>query len=135
MTTPPDFDRDRMIVQLLAMLAELGWAPPTVRDVIDLILRGDLLTLDQASDVCLCSDEQVRRQCELAADTRNPLGIQFGRRWFVSKARLLDDFERGRINNKHCGPEARRAAEVRARKFEGWARPQEPLVTPERAAG
>jgi hypothetical protein len=76
----------------------------------------------------LCSDEQVRRQCELAADTRNPLGIQFGRRWFVSKARLLDDFEHGKINNKQSGPEARRAAEARARKFEGWARPQEALV-------
>ncbi|MGV7216424.1 hypothetical protein [Bradyrhizobium sp. UFLA05-112] len=123
-----DRDRDRLVELHLQMLGLLGWAPPTIEDVIDLILVGELLTLEQAGDICLCSDEQVRRQCELAAKDGRPLGVQFGRRWFVSKARLLDDFERGRINNKRRGPHERRLAEDRAKKYEGWARTQEPLV-------
>jgi hypothetical protein len=55
-------DPARMIGQLLAMLAELGWTPPTVGDVIELILAGELLTLDQAADVAECSDEKIRKR-------------------------------------------------------------------------
>src|ERR1700738_4335634 len=119
-------DPARMIDQLLAMLAELGWTPPTVGDVIELILSGELLTLDQAADVAECSDEKIRRVCELAAMTNRPMGIKWAARWLVGKARLLDDIEIGKLDGRR-GVDARRRAEERARKYEGWARPQGPL--------
>jgi hypothetical protein len=97
------------------------------------ILRGELLTLEQAADVAECSDEKIRKQCELTAGTKRPLGIKFANRWMVGKLELLDDLEQGKID-KRRGPEVRRRAEERARKYEGWARPQEPLRAPERAA-
>jgi hypothetical protein len=98
------------------------------------ILRGELLTLEQAADVAECSDEKIRKQCELTAGTNRPLGIKFANRWMVGKLELLDDLEQGKIDRRR-GPDARQRAEARARKYKGWARPQEPLVTPERAAG
>jgi hypothetical protein len=119
-------DPARMIDQLLAMLAELGWTPPTVGDVIELILAGELLTLDQAADVAECSDEKIRRACELAALTNRPMGVKWATRWLVGKARLLDDIENGKLDSRR-GIDARRRAEERARKYEGWARPQGPL--------
>jgi hypothetical protein len=94
--------------------------------VVARILRGELLNLEQAADVAECSDEKLRRQCELTAGTKRPLGIKFANRWMVGKLELLDDLEQGKID-KRRGPEARRRAEERARKYEGWARPQEPL--------
>ena len=81
--------------------------------VVARILRGELLTLQQAADVAKCSDEKIMR---------------------ASKLELLDDLEQGKIDRRR-GPDARQRAEARASKYEGWARPQEPLVTPERAAG
>lgn len=96
-------------------------------DVIDLVLRGELLTLEQAADVAGCSDEKIRRACELAAATNNPLGVKPAGRWLVGKTRLLDDIERGKLDGRR-GKDARRRAEERAKKYEGWARPQEPLV-------
>jgi hypothetical protein len=119
-------DPARMIDQLLAMLAELGWTPPTVGDVIELILAGELLTLDQAADVAECSDEKIRRACELAAMTSRPMGVRWAARWLVGKVRLLDDIENGKLDSRR-GIDARRRAEERARKYEGWARPQVPL--------
>jgi hypothetical protein len=119
-------DPARMIDQLLAMLAELGWTPPTVGDVIELILAGELLTLDQAADVAECSDEKIRRACELAAMTNSPMGVKWATRWLVGKGRLLDDIENGKLDSRR-GIDARRRAEERARKYEGWARPQGPL--------
>ena len=122
-------DPARMIDQLLAMLAELGWTPPTGGDVIELILAGELLTLDQAADVAECSDEKIRRACELAAMTNRPVGVKWAARWLVGKARLLDDIEIGKLDSRR-GVDARRRAEERARKYEGWARPQGPLKRP-----
>jgi hypothetical protein len=119
-------DPARMIDQLLAILAELGWTPPTVGDVIELILAGELLTLDQAADVAECSDEKIRRACELAAMTNRPMGVKWATRWLVGKGRLLDDIENGKLDSRR-GIDARRRAEERARKYEGWARPQGPL--------
>jgi hypothetical protein len=95
--------------------------------VVARILRGELLTLEQAADVAECSDEKIRRQCELTAVTKHPLGVKFAGRWFVGKLELLDDLEQGKIDRRR-GPLVRARAEERARKYEGWARPQEPLV-------
>jgi hypothetical protein len=116
-------DPARMIDQLLAMLAQLGWTPPTGGDVIELILSGELLTLDQAADVAECSDEKIRKACELAAMTNRPMGVKWAKRWLVGKARLLGDIENGKLDSRR-GVDARRRAEERARKYEGWARPQ-----------
>jgi hypothetical protein len=94
--------------------------------VVARILRGELLTLEQAADVAECSDEKIRKQCELTAGTKRPLGIKFANRWMVGKLELLDDLEQGKID-KRRGPQVRQRAEERARKYEEWARPQEPL--------
>jgi hypothetical protein len=102
--------------------------------VVARILRGELLTLEQAADVAECSDEKIRKQCELTAGTNRPLGVKFANRWMVGKLELLDDLEQGRIDRRR-GTDVRQRAEELAKKYEGWARPQEPLVTPERAAG
>jgi hypothetical protein len=103
-------------------------------DVVDQILDGELLSLDQAADVAECSDEKIRKACVAAAATKRPLGIVFAGRWFVGKVRLLDDLEQGKIDRRR-GWDARLRAEERAKKYEGWARPQEPLKVPDRAAG
>jgi hypothetical protein len=101
--------------------------------VVDQILDGALLSLEQAADVGECSDEKIRKSCELTAGTKRPLGVKFAGRWFVGKARLLDDLEQGKIDRRR-GLHVRQRAEERARKYESWARPQLPLV-PDRAAG
>jgi hypothetical protein len=106
----------------------------TSGDVVDQILDGALLSLEQAADVGECSDEKVRRACELAAGTQRPLGVKFANRWFVGKARLLDDLEQGKIDRRR-GPHVRQRAEERAKKYESWARPQQPLMVPDRATG
>jgi hypothetical protein len=96
-------------------------------DVIDLVLAGELLTLDQAADIAECSDEKIRRACELAFATNDPLGVKPAGRWLVGKARLLDIIERGKLDWRR-GKDARLRAEERAKKHEAWARPQKPLV-------
>jgi hypothetical protein len=101
--------------------------------VVARILRGELLQLDQAADIAECSDERIRKQCELTAGTKRPLGVKFAGRWMVGKMELLDRLERGKIDRRCRGPHARQRAEERARKYEGWARPLEPLAAPERA--
>jgi hypothetical protein len=85
------------------------------------------LTLEQAADVAECSDEKIRKQCKLTAGSSRPLGITFANRWMVGKLELLDDLEQGKIDRRR-GPDVRQRAEERAKKYEGWARPQEPLV-------
>jgi hypothetical protein len=122
-------DVDRMIAGHLAMLADLGWRPPTAgdADVIALILAGELLTLDQAADVAEVSDETIRRACELAAAANCPIAVKLAGRWLVGKTRLLDEIDAGRIGRRD--PDARRRAEERAERYAGWARPQQPIVT------
>ena len=51
----------------------------------------------------------------------------------VGKLELLDGLERGKIDRSR-GPQVRQGVEERARKYEGWARPQQPLAVPEPAA-
>jgi hypothetical protein len=102
--------------------------------VIARILRGELLNLEQAADVAECSDEKLRKQCELTAGTNRPLGIKFANRWMVGKLELLDDLEQGKIDRRR-GPHVRQRAEKRAKKYESWARPQQPLMVSDRAAG
>ncbi len=123
------FDRDRIIDQLLQMLFELGWTPPT-GDVIDMILRGELLTLEASADVCECSDEKIRKACEAATATKHALGIKWAGRWLVGKARLLNMVEQGKLDGRR-GKHARLIAEDRAKKYESWARPQQPLAVSE----
>jgi hypothetical protein len=120
------FDRERMIGQLLAMAVELGRTPPAMEDVIDLILRSELLPLGLAADVFECSDEKLRKLCELMAGSKRPLGVKFASRWLVSVPRLLDDLKKGTLDRRRR--DARLRAEDRAKKYQGWARPQEPLV-------
>ncbi|QHP69816.1 hypothetical protein EI171_22470 [Bradyrhizobium sp. LCT2] len=104
------------------------------RSVISRILSGELLTLDQAAYVAECSDEKLRKHCELTAETSRPLGIKFAGRWLVGKFELLDDLEQGKIDRRR-GPDVRNRAEERAQKYEGWARPQKPLKVVEPTAG
>lgn len=102
-------------------------------DVVDLILNGELLSLEQAADVAECSDEKIRKACVAAAATKRPLGINFAGRWFVGRERLLDDIEQGKIDRRR-GREARLRAEQRAKKYESWARPQALLKVSDRTA-
>jgi hypothetical protein len=102
-------------------------------DVVDRILNGELLSLDQAANVAECSDEKIRKACVAAAATKRPLGINFAGRWFVGRERLLDGIEHGKFDRRR-GREARLRAEQRARKYESWAWPQAPLKVPDRAA-
>jgi hypothetical protein len=95
---------------------------------IDQILRGELLPLGLAGDVFECSDEKLRKLCELTAGTERPLGVKLAGRWLASVPRLLDDLEQGTLDRRRRGREVRLRAEERARKYQGWARPQEPLV-------
>jgi predicted dehydrogenase len=85
-----------------------------------------LLTLDQAADVAECSDEKIRKACELAAMTNRPMGVKWATRWLVGKARLLDDIENGKLGSCR-GIDARPRADERARKYKSWARPQGPF--------
>ena len=121
-------NRDRLIELHLEGLAELGWTPPAVQDVVDQILRGELLSLRDAADVFECSDEKLRKLCKLTAETKRPLGVSIGGRWLASVPKLLDDLEQGILDRDRRGTDERRRTEERAKKYEGWARPQEPLV-------
>jgi hypothetical protein len=126
-------DDQKALAAELHQLADRVQRLETSGDVVDQILNGALLSLEQAADVAECSGEKVRKSCELAAGTQRPLGVKFANRWFVGKARLLDDLEQGKIDRRR-GLHVRQRAKERARKYEGWARPQEPLVS-ERVAG
>ena len=42
----------------------------TSGDVVDLILTGALLNLEQAAGVCECSDKKIRKACDTAAPTK-----------------------------------------------------------------
>lgn len=131
---------DRLIAEHARLAANIARLADCVRQreshhsVVARILRGELLTLEQAADVAECSDEKLRKHCELTAETNRPLGIKFANRWMVGKLELLDDLEQGKIDRRR-GSDVRQRAEERARRYEGWARPQLPLDVVQRSAG
>jgi hypothetical protein len=127
-------DDQRALAAELMKLADRVRQLETSGDVVDQILNGALLSLEQAADVCECSDEKIRRACEAAAATKHPLGVRWAGRWLLGKARLLDMIERGKLDGRR-GKHARLIAEGRAGKYESWARPQTPLKVPDRAEG
>jgi hypothetical protein len=142
MTTEDQMTNDQrsLAAELDRLTADAGRLADRVRQlenegsVVARILRGELFNLEQAADVAECSDEKIRKSCELTAGTKRPLGIKFANRWMVGKLELLDDLEQGKIDRRR-GPHVRQRAEDRAKKYEGWARPQQPLKVPDRAAG
>src|SRR5262249_48252797 len=75
--------------------------------------------LRDAADVFECSDEKLRKLCELTAGTKRPLGIKIAGRWLASVPKLLDDLEQGILDRDRRGPDERRRAEERAKKYEG----------------
>jgi hypothetical protein len=133
-------DQRSLAAELDRLTADAGRLADRVRQlenegsVVARILRGELLNLEQAADVAECSDEKIRKQCELTTGTNRPLGIKFANRWMIGRLELLDDLEQGKIDRRR-GPHVRQRAEERARKYAGWARPQQPLMVPDRAAG
>ena len=93
-------DDQKALVVELHQLADRLQRLETSSDVVDQILDGALLSLEQAADVGECSDEKIRKSCELTAGTKRPLGVKFAGRWFVGKERLLDDLEQGKIDRR-----------------------------------
>ena len=120
-------DQNRMIAQLLQMLAELGWTPPT-GDVIDQILAGGVLTTTQAADACEASDTTIHRWLEEAAEKREPLGVLSPAGYIIGKDRLFKYIEREQ------GRHARLVTESRARKYaDVWSQPRQLLKRLKRA--
>jgi hypothetical protein len=113
-------------------LAEVARRLDSRGDVIDSILAGELLTLEQAADIAECSGEKIRRACELALSANDPIGVKLACRWLVGKTRLFDIIERGKLDGRR-GRQVRLRAEERAGKYKTWARPQEALVTVQEA--
>jgi hypothetical protein len=111
-------DRDRLVHQLLQMLHDLGWAPPT-GDVVDQIIAGGLLTSAQAEDVAERDrDTIIRWNREAIDEGRSPLGMHSPAGWLWGTARLLDCIESKRDRY------ARNVAETRAKKYaDVWSQP------------
>jgi hypothetical protein len=110
---------DRIIAQLLQMLAELGWQPPS-GDVIDEIERGGVLTVPQVAIICEATDQTIYRWIEDAACKGRPLGKKRAT-WLLGTARLLDYVEK-----YQGGLPARVKAENRLREYWPiWSEPQE----------
>lgn len=88
------FDRDRMITQLLRMLTELGWMPPS-GDWVDAFASGDAIRTDEAAFIARCSAQTVRRRAAEALAAGRPIGILISQSvWLISLPRWLDDIER-----------------------------------------
>jgi hypothetical protein len=89
------FDRDRMIAQLLAMAAELGWKPQPAGDVIDLINEGALLTVQQAAIICGLTSQRILDWIEHAALLGQPFAEKKST-WLIGTDRLLTYIEKYR---------------------------------------
>jgi hypothetical protein len=123
-------DQNRIIVQLLQLLAELGWTPPPTGDVIDQILAGGVLTTSQAADACDASDTTIHRWLQDAAEKGKPLGVLSPAGYIIGKDRLLAYIEREQ------GRHARLVAESRGRKYaDVWSRPPQLLKRLKRVTG
>jgi hypothetical protein len=89
-------------------------------DVIGLFRSDHPLTLKQAADACLSSDETIRLECVKTAATNNALGVMFERRWILDKTRVLEWIERV------VDVSARLTAESRLKKYASRPQPQQP---------
>ena len=123
-------DRDKLIAQLLAMLADLGWTPPT-GDAINHLIDGGLLTSAQAEDVSERDrDTIVRWHEEAVAEGRPSLGVLTPAGWLWGKSRLLDYIELRR------GRYARNEAQTRANKYSDiWSQPPQLVLKKRRNGG
>jgi hypothetical protein len=81
-------------------------------DYVISLIQGGTFTLEEAADVWECSIEKIRKECERAARTRNPLGVKRVNGWIIGKPQLFELIER-----KDGKPE-RIEAETRARKYD-----------------
>jgi hypothetical protein len=89
-------------------------------DIIDLILRGELLTTSQAADGCQRDQDTIARWFKAAAAEGRPLGVQLARYLLIGKERLLD------YVGEEFGDLARKVAEVRLAKYaSAWSQPPE----------
>jgi hypothetical protein len=115
-------DQNRIIAQLLQMLADLGWMAPR-GDVIDQLIAGGLLTSAQAEDVAGRDRDTITRWNRDAIDEgRSPLGIYSPAGWLWGTDRLLDCIELKR------GLYTRNEAETRAKKYaDVWSQPLQQL--------
>jgi hypothetical protein len=111
--------RDRLIAQLLQVLTDLGWKPPS-GDVVDEIANGGLLTVAQAAIICEAADQSVYRWLADAARRGEPLGLKRAT-WMIGKARLLDYVE------KYQGglPARVKAENLLKKHWPIWSKPQE----------
>jgi hypothetical protein len=111
-------DRNRIIAQLLQVLTDLGWKPPS-GDVIDEIANGGLLITPQAAIICEVSDQSVYRWIEDAISKGQPLGVKQAT-WLLGTVRLLDYVEK-----YQGGLPARVKAENLLKKYwPTWSKPQ-----------
>lgn len=85
-------DKNRIIDLLLQVLTELGWKPPS-GDVIDQIVEGGVLTIQQAAIICETTGQTIYRWNDDAASKGQPLGKK-GVTWLIGRARLLDYIEK-----------------------------------------
>jgi hypothetical protein len=124
------FDRDRTIAQLLAVLAGLGWTPPTL-DVLDLLDRGALLSVPQAAIICGVTSQTILDWIEDAARMRRPFAKKRST-WMVDTEKLFAYVEKHR-----GGRQAREHAEKRlTERWPQWSQSNElSAAVKERVAG
>jgi hypothetical protein len=105
-------DHDRMIGQLLAVLAGLGWQPAPGGDAIEQLARFELLRGDDAAFVAGRRDTStLARWAQAADDEGEPIAFKVGGAWMFITRRLLDFIER------KFKLSARREAETKLRKL------------------
>jgi hypothetical protein len=89
------FDRDGLIELHLQILAELGWKPHPIGDVIDLINDGALLTVQQAATICGLTSQRILDWIEHAALVGQPFAEKKST-WLVGTERLFAYIEKHR---------------------------------------
>jgi hypothetical protein len=113
-------DRERLIELHLQILAELGWRPHPVGDVIDLINDGALLTVPQAAIICGLTSQRILDWIEHAALVGQPFAEKRST-WLIGKDRLFAYIEAHR-----GGKPARVKAENLFKQYwPRWSQPSE----------
>jgi hypothetical protein len=82
----------RITAELDALKAELD-ARDDPGDIIDMIMRGELLVTAQVADVIERDTDTATRWCNEAELDGRPLGVLTALGWLVGKSRLLDYIE------------------------------------------